>query len=118
MNGDNETSTAVNTRISDREKAQLNQIAFQESTPNDRVTASDVVREAVRDYIKRYQTDPEKCAPGERGCLETDEELEPGREADQTIVEVVVPSNSSLVGETLDSSTFRQRFDANVLAFQ
>nr|WP_256403940.1 SLC13 family permease [Haloplanus ruber] len=34
------------------------------------------------------------------------------------LVEVVVPSGSSLVGETLASSTFRQRYDANVLAFR
>ncbi|MDY6780227.1 MAG: SLC13 family permease, partial [Halobacteria archaeon] len=35
-----------------------------------------------------------------------------------TLVEVVVPSNSFLVGETLTSSNFRERYDANVLAFR
>ncbi|SDQ05208.1 Di-and tricarboxylate transporter [Halopelagius longus] len=37
---------------------------------------------------------------------------------DPVLVEVVVPSGSFLVGETLSSSTFRQRYDANVLAFR
>ncbi|RJT07070.1 SLC13 family permease [Halococcus sp. IIIV-5B] len=50
--------------------------------------------------------------------LETDEELEPGDQDEQTIVEMVIPSSSRLVGETLTSSTFRQRYDANVLAFR
>ena len=36
----------------------------------------------------------------------------------QTLVEVVVPSGSFLVGESLASATFRQRFDATVLAFR
>lgn len=53
-----------------------------------------------------------------RGSLSTDEELEPEKTAEQTIVEVIIPSSSFLVGETLDSSTFRQRYDANVLAFR
>ncbi len=47
----------------------------------------------------------------------TDEELEVDQE-EQTLVEVVIPSRSSLVGETLASTTFRQRYDANVLAFR
>jgi di/tricarboxylate transporter len=50
--------------------------------------------------------------------LETDRELEPGNQDEQTVVEVVIPSSSRLVGETLVSSTFRQRYDANVLAFR
>ncbi|WP_423746182.1 SLC13 family permease (plasmid) [Haladaptatus sp. SPP-AMP-3] len=46
----------------------------------------------------------------------TEAEIDPGEE--QTLVEVVIPSGSSLVGETLSSSTFRERFDAAVLAFR
>ncbi|WP_458189741.1 SLC13 family permease [Haladaptatus sp. NG-WS-4] len=46
----------------------------------------------------------------------TTEEIDPGDE--QTLVEVVVPSGSRLVGETLASSAFRERFDATVLAFR
>ncbi|MDY6818507.1 MAG: SLC13 family permease [Halobacteriales archaeon] len=44
-------------------------------------------------------------------ALETDVE-------EQTLVEVVIPSGSDLVGETLTSAGFRQRYDANVLAFR
>ncbi|WP_410766263.1 SLC13 family permease [Haloferax sp. DFSO60] len=36
----------------------------------------------------------------------------------QSILEVVIPVRSTLVGETLDSSTFRERYDANVLALR
>ncbi len=46
----------------------------------------------------------------------TEAAIDPGEE--QTLVEVVIPSGSSLVGETLSSSTFRERFDAAVLAFR
>jgi len=53
-----------------------------------------------------------------RNTLDTDADLEPDDVPDQTVVEVVVPSSSFLVGETLESSTFRQRYDANVLAFR
>lgn len=52
------------------------------------------------------------------GSVDTDEGLEPEADDDQTIVEVIIPSNSGLIGETLRSSTFRQRYDANVLAFR
>jgi len=48
--------------------------------------------------------------PTEPDLGEVDEE--------QTLVEVVVPSGSFLVGESLASATFRQRFDATVLAFR
>ena len=52
------------------------------------------------------------------GALETDADLELPDEDEQTVVEVVVPSSSFLVGETLDSVRFRQRYDANVLALR
>ncbi len=52
------------------------------------------------------------------GAPETDPELEPSTEAEQTLVELVIQSGSSLVGETLKSSSFRGRYDANVLAFR
>ncbi len=50
------------------------------------------------------------------GTPTTEAEMRPGEE--QTLVEVVVPSGSTLVGETLESSTFRERYDATVLAFR
>ncbi|MFB6309468.1 MAG: SLC13 family permease [Haloarculaceae archaeon] len=46
-----------------------------------------------------------------------DEELEAADPA-QTLVELVVAPGSSLVGETLASTNFRQRYDATVLAFR
>ena len=53
-----------------------------------------------------------------RSALDGAVELEPDEPTARTIVEVVVPSTSFLVGETLASSTFRQRYDATVLAFR
>jgi len=52
------------------------------------------------------------------GSPETDPELEPTNEEEQTLVELVIQSGSSLVGETLQSSSFRGRYDANVLAYR
>jgi di/tricarboxylate transporter len=46
-----------------------------------------------------------------------EEELEAG-EAGQNLVEVVVAPGSSLVGESLVTSSFRQRYDATVLALR
>ncbi len=51
------------------------------------------------------------------GGPRTEDDLHPGEE-EPVLVEVVIPSGSFLVGETLASSTFRQRYDANVLAFR
>ncbi|XGI83668.1 SLC13 family permease [Halorutilales archaeon Cl-col2-1] len=53
-----------------------------------------------------------------QGSVDTDEGLEPDQTDDQSVVEVVIPSRSFLVGETLTSSNFRQRYDANVLALR
>jgi len=39
-------------------------------------------------------------------------------EDDPSLLELVVPARSALVGETLRTSSFRQRYDANVLAFR
>ncbi|GAA0245700.1 SLC13 family permease [Haladaptatus pallidirubidus] len=47
----------------------------------------------------------------------TEEELGPEQEG-QNLVELVIPSWSSLVTETLESTTFRERYDANVLAIR
>ncbi|MFB6101146.1 MAG: SLC13 family permease [Haloplanus sp.] len=47
----------------------------------------------------------------------TEADLDPDEDA-QTLVEVVVPRGSFLVGQSLESSSFRQRYDANVLAFR
>ncbi|MFB6133162.1 MAG: SLC13 family permease [Halanaeroarchaeum sp.] len=47
----------------------------------------------------------------------TGAELEAATEG-QSIVEVIIPSGSPLVGETLETSSFRERYAANVLAFR
>nr|WP_276275036.1 SLC13 family permease [Haladaptatus sp. QDMS2] len=51
------------------------------------------------------------------GGPRSQDDLDSGEE-EPVLVEVVIPSGSFLVGETLASSTFRQRYDANVLAFR
>ena len=51
------------------------------------------------------------------GTEVTEEELE-AVSAEQTLVEVVITSGSDLVGETLESASFRRRYDASVLAFR
>jgi di/tricarboxylate transporter len=51
------------------------------------------------------------------GTPPTDSELE-GDEAAQALVEIVIQSGSSLLGETLTTSSFRERYDASVLAFR
>ncbi|WP_425499732.1 SLC13 family permease [Halorarum halobium] len=51
------------------------------------------------------------------GTPPTDSELEPGGDA-QALVEIVIQSGSSLLGETLTTSSFRERYNASVLAFR
>ncbi|USZ69670.1 SLC13 family permease [Halorussus salilacus] len=48
----------------------------------------------------------------------TDEELEERGDAERSLVEVVIAPRSSLVGETLASASFRDRYDATVLALR
>ena len=52
------------------------------------------------------------------GMPRTEAEMEAGTRAEQSLVEVVIQSGSSLVGETLTTTSFRQRYDANVLAYR
>ncbi|MFC7201207.1 SLC13 family permease [Halospeciosus flavus] len=47
----------------------------------------------------------------------SDEELEQAEE-EQNLVEIIIPARSKLVGESLASSTFRDRYNVNVLAFR
>ncbi|WP_256562695.1 SLC13 family permease [Halomarina pelagica] len=51
------------------------------------------------------------------GTPPSDSELDAGEDT-QTLVEIVIQSGSSLLGETLTSSAFRERYDASVLAFR
>jgi di/tricarboxylate transporter len=50
------------------------------------------------------------------GADVTEAELQEVDPDEQTLVEAVIPARSSLIGETLRSAAFRQRYDANVLA--
>lgn len=48
----------------------------------------------------------------------TEEQIEPEDQSERTLVEVVVPHGSYLVGETIEASTFRERYNASVLAIR
>jgi len=52
------------------------------------------------------------------GTPDEEAALEPTTQDEQALVEVVIPTGSSLAGETLASSSFSQRYDAHVLAFR
>ncbi|MCO8244742.1 SLC13 family permease [Haladaptatus sp. AB643] len=52
------------------------------------------------------------------GTQYSDSALEPSEEETQTLVEIVIQSGSSLLGETIATSAFRERYDASVLAFR
>jgi di/tricarboxylate transporter len=52
------------------------------------------------------------------GTPESDDELEPTTQEEQALVEVVLQSGSTLAGETLTTTSFRERYNANVLAFR
>ena len=52
------------------------------------------------------------------GTPPTDEDLAEDDRGAQTLVEIVIQSGSSLLGETLTTSGFRERYDASVLAFR
>lgn len=50
------------------------------------------------------------------GSPGSEADIEPTDEPEQTLVEVIIPQGSPLVGETLRSARFRQQYDANILA--
>jgi len=81
------------------------------------IRAGDVLRlRADRDTLQRLVERDTLTLTGHPP--QTGEELEPATETAQTLVEVVIPRGSFLAGKSLASSTFRQRYDANVLAFR
>ncbi|MFB6120843.1 MAG: SLC13 family permease [Halobacteriaceae archaeon] len=89
---------------------------FIEPIGNKQIQADDVLRlRANRETLERLA---EQETLTMAGHPTEESELEPDRIDEQTLVEVVVPRGSHLVGETLRSSTFRQRYDATVLAFR
>jgi len=59
--------TSVSAQIDDATKQRLNRIAYELSEPGSQVSVSQLIREAVTDYVERYETDPDRCNPQERG---------------------------------------------------
>ncbi|MFB6106199.1 MAG: SLC13 family permease [Halobacteriaceae archaeon] len=83
-----------------------------EPLANQRVRAGDVLTlRCDRETLARMR-EALSLTPVGQPTTEDDVEVSDA----QTLVEVVVPSGSPLVGETLRTATFRQRYDANVLA--
>jgi len=66
----------VSADIPDSLKMRLNEISIELSEPGERVNISDLLREAIRDYVENYDENPEKCQPLERGALRTKNEEE------------------------------------------
>ena len=89
---------------------------FIEPIGNKEIPAGDVLRmPADRETLERLV---EQETLTMAGHPEGEADLESDRVDERTLVEVVVPRGSFLVGETLRTSTFRQRYDATVLAFR
>jgi di/tricarboxylate transporter len=89
---------------------------FTEPLARKQIHASDTLLiRASRDTLERLADHDDLSVAGSIG---TDEELDPEETDNQSIVEVVIPSRSFLVGETLTSSTFQERYDGNVLALR
>ncbi len=79
------------------------------------INENDTLRLRTNRETLEYIMDAEGLTPSDGS--RTEDDLHPeGKEP--VLVEVVIPSGSFLVGETLASSTFRQRYDANVLTFR
>ncbi|MFB6103338.1 MAG: hypothetical protein ABEJ73_12350 [Haloplanus sp.] len=68
-NQPSDETTQVTVKISDAKKQRLNEIAFELSEPGERVTASDVIRESINDYLDKFEQRPAECTPRERGAL-------------------------------------------------
>jgi di/tricarboxylate transporter len=82
-----------------------------------RIRAGDVLRlRADRDTLGTLVNRDTLTLTGSPTLIDAD--LESDTEEAQTLVEVVIPRGSFLAGKSLVSSTFRQRYDANVLAFR
>ncbi|SFR65709.1 Di-and tricarboxylate transporter [Halogeometricum rufum] len=88
---------------------------FDEPLARKEIRENDTLRLRTNRETLEYIMDAEGLTLS--GNPQTEDDLHPDEE-EPVLVEVVVPSGSFLVGETLTSSTFRQRYDANVLAFR
>lgn len=63
----------ITTSITKAEKLKLEEIALERSEAGKTVARSNVVREAIRDYITKYENNPEACKPGDRGTVRANE---------------------------------------------
>ena len=68
-NQSSQSRTRLNVQVSDRRKMELNRIAYQLSEPGDTVTPSEIVREAIEDYVQKFAEDPDRCDPRGRGSF-------------------------------------------------
>ena len=114
----------TDTGSSDTDLVQLirDKEAFTEPLARKRIRPGDILvlrmgRERLLDLIDAEGLDlaPDAEVTDER--LDADEEdLEP--ETDQSLVEVVVSPEASIIGKTLEGLRFRERYDATVLAIR
>ena len=75
-NQSGQSRTRLNVQVSDRRKMELNRIAYQLSEPGDNVTPSEIVREAIEDYVAKFAEDPSRCDPRSRGSFGGEEFVE------------------------------------------
>lgn len=63
----------VEFQLPDREIEKLDEIAYEQSDPETRVTRSDVLREAVRDLVGKYESEDGEVSPETKGKLNPEE---------------------------------------------
>ena len=71
-----QSKTRMSVQVSDRRKMELNRIAYQLSEPGDNVTPSEIVREAIEDYVAKFAENPDSCDPRRRGSFGGEEFVE------------------------------------------
>lgn len=67
-------------------RKELDRVAYEQSSPEETVTRSDVLREAARHYVDLHDDDPGQLSPMSRGSLR-EEEVEQEQEAEQEEIE-------------------------------
>ena len=66
---DDSTPAHTTVRLNERQSFRLEEIAVSKIEAGNRVTKSDVIREAINDYIEKFENSPQDCDPIERGSL-------------------------------------------------
>ena len=64
--------TMISALVDDATKQRLNEVAFEKSEPGSQVKVSQVIREALNDYLDSYENDPDGCDPVSRGSIGLD----------------------------------------------